>query len=565
MKGGFLASLAAVFATSAFAVTGDPSVPQELTTTASHPKEVRPGLFDFGKAGVGWLELHNAPRGAYGMRIGEMTNELGQVTNAYPKSSIRCQTLWPSVEKPVHRVRMPVDPWNLMGYEEETPAVRLPQWDNIVFPFRFVEVLEDSQHALKAENLVRKMVHYPIDMAKSSFACDNPVLNDVYEFCKYSILATSFLGVYVDGDRERTPYEADAYINQLGHYAIDDDYAMARRTCEWLAEHPTWPTEWRQHQIMMQWADWMWSGDTRLIARSWRLLTEEMLLGRYARPADGLLVTGGERNRGCVIPRGGDIVDWPRHERDGFVFKPVNGVVNAFHYRNLIELAQMADVLGKTAEAASFRARAEKVRAAYRRVFLDSEKGLFVDGEGTRHASLHVNAAALAFGLVEPNEMPKIAGFLGKKGLACSVYFAQYLLEALFAAGRADIAVRLMASDGERSWKGMMDFGSTITMEAWSLKAKPNQDLTHAWGSAPLNVISRFVLGVTPLEPGFAKISVVPQPGGLRRVRGRVPTAHGIVSVDIDGDRLTVETPAPARVIWNGRVSVLDGGREEFK
>ena len=130
-------------------------------------------------------------------------------------------------------------------------------------------------------------------------------------------------------------------------------------------------------------------------------------------------------------------------------------------------------------------------------------------------------------GLVEPDEMPKIAGFLEKKGLACSVYFAQYLLEAFCAAGRADIAVRLMASSGDRSWKGMIDFGSTITMEAWNMKAKPNQDLNHAWGSAPLNVISRCILGVTPLKPGFDVISIAPQPGGLRSLKAEYPHPSG--------------------------------------
>ena len=80
MKTGLSLAIGAL-TTSAFAVTGDPSVPQELTTTASHPMEVRPGLFDFGKAGVGWLEFHNAPKGGYGVRIGEMTNELDQVAS----------------------------------------------------------------------------------------------------------------------------------------------------------------------------------------------------------------------------------------------------------------------------------------------------------------------------------------------------------------------------------------------------------------------------------------------------------------------------------------------------
>lgn len=131
-------------------------------------------------------------------------------------------------------------------------------------------------------------------------------------------------------------------------------------------------------------------------------------------------------------------------------------------------------------------------------------------------------------------------------------------------AGRADLAVRLMASAGGRRWKGMIDFGSTISMEAWNMKAKPNQDLNHAWGAAPINIISRYVLGVTPLEPGFAKISIVPNPGGMGSVKGAVPTAKGPVAVEISGDRLTVSTPAPARIVWGGRTRDVPAGRHEF-
>ncbi len=63
-----------------------------------------------------------------------------------------------------------------------------------------------------------------------------------WDLCKYSIKATTFAGVYVDGDRERIPYEADADLNQLSHYTTDDNVAMAATTFDWLIENGTWPT-----------------------------------------------------------------------------------------------------------------------------------------------------------------------------------------------------------------------------------------------------------------------------------------------------------------------------------
>ena len=540
----------------------DPYAYRELTTTASSPTEIRPGFFDFGRDGIGWLEFKGVATGAYEIVIGEMTNAAGHVANDYPGSAVRCQRLKGEVAPgPAYRVPMPPDKWNLTGYSPKyCPAIKLPEWAGIVSPFRFVEIVK-APGPIGSANLVRTMVHHPIDMEKSSFACDNPVLNDVYEFCKYSILATSFAGIYVDGDRERTPYEADAYITQLGHYAIDNDYTMARRSCEWLMEHPTWPTEWKQHQIKMSWADWMWTGDTRSVAKHWERLTTEKLLAKYVRPEDGLLLTGGEVKKGCRIPGSGDIVDWPEPERESFEFKPVNGVINAFYYRNLIELSQMARALGKAEEAEGFLAKAKAVRIACRKLFLDPGTGLFVDGEGSRHTSLQANAAALAFGLVEKDEVPRIVGFLEGEGMGCGVYFAQYLLEAFCEAGRADLAIRLMASSGDRSWKGMMDFGSTISMEAWNMRVMPGMDLNHAWSTAPLNVISRYILGVTPAEPGFARIAVRPQLGGLKWVKATVPTAKGLVRLEARDGRLQLDVPAAATVTWKGRTQEIPAGR----
>jgi hypothetical protein len=381
--------------------------------------------------------------------------------------------------------------------------------------------------------------------------------------CKYSILATSFCGVYVDGDRERTPYEADAYINQLCHYAIDDDCSLARKSHEWLMDHPTWPTEWRQHSIMMAWADWMWTGDTRSLAKYYDKLKNEKLMDRYARASDGLLETGGEFRK-TAKPGAGDIVDWPHGERDGFQFKPVNAVVNAFYYRNLREMSDIAKALGKNDDSKAFLERSKVIYAAFQKVFFDKDTGLYVDGVGSKHSSLHANTAALAFGLVPEKCVPKVIAFLEKKGMACSVYFAQYLLDAFCEYGRGDLAVKLMSAKGERSWVGMIDFGSTISLEAWSLKAKPNLDLNHAWGAVPLNIIARYVLGITPLEPGFKKISIRPQLGGLKYVKGSVPTVAGKVTVEVTPEKLIFTTPSFTEVTVDNQTLSFKAGTHEI-
>ena len=93
------------------------------------------------------------------------------------------------------------------------------------------------------------------------------------------------------------------------------------------------------------------------------------------------------------------------------------------------------------------------------------------------------------------------------------------------------------------------------------MKYKPNLDLNHAGGTPPLNVISRYVLGVTPLEAGFEKIRVRPQVGSLTFVSGTVPTAKGPVKVEVRDGKLTVTVPAPARIEFAGQVRDVPPGR----
>jgi hypothetical protein len=138
----------------------------------------------------------------------------------------------------------------------------------------------------------------------------------------------------------------------------------------------------------------------------------------------------------------------------------------------------------------------------------------------------------LAFGLVPDGHVEAVADFVGKRGMACSVYAAQYLMEALFANGKAKRALDLITAPGDRSWRHMLESGTTITWEAWDMKYKPNQDWNHAWGAAPANLLPRFVLGVEAAEPGWKVARIRPHTGKLAHASGKVPTPRGPVMVD---------------------------------
>jgi hypothetical protein len=104
-------------------------------------------------------------------------------------------------------------------------------------------------------------------------------------------------------------------------------------------------------------------------------------------------------------------------------------------------------------------------------------------------------------------------------------------MEALYEGGRADAALERMTSKDIRSWYNMLRVGSTITLEAWDDKFKPNQDWNHAWGAVPGNIIPRYLMGVRPLEPGFGKVLIQPQPGSLKQASATIPTIRGAIKL----------------------------------
>jgi hypothetical protein len=403
------------------------------------------------------------------------------------------------------------------------PAILTPKEWGVVLPFRWVEI-EGWPGELKAEVIIRQSAFSANwDDEAAHFESSDDTLNKIWDLCKYSIKATTFAGVYVDGDRERIPYEADSYLNQLSHYYTDNDSQFARDTYDRLIDFATWPTEWAPHMIFIAHADWMRNGDKDWIAERYERLKSKTLVERAG--PDGLITSTPPQ-----IKRG-DIVDWPKTERDGYVFTKKNTVVNAFHLIAIRQMAELAEAIGKSADAEEYRTRYARTLQQFNKTFYDAKRGVYVDGVGTDHASHHANFFPLAFDLVPSDRKPGVLKHVRSKGMSCSVYAAQYLMEALFRNGAEQKALDLILADNDRSWKHMLNSGTTISWEAWDQKYKPNQDWNHAWGAAPANLFPRYLLGAQPAEPGWKVAAIKPFTADLAFARGKVPTPRGPILI----------------------------------
>ncbi len=514
-----------------------PDIPAEGTVTLTDQAPVsikkiddKNVLVDFGKVAFGNIAMNATQSGEPSGKIhfGEKLKN-GRI-DRHPPGTVR-YGVSDLREASRHAARWIVPtPVNARNTEQTAvkgdhpPAVLTPKDWLPVMPFRWVEI-EGWEGELRNDDIIRRAAFAnEWNDDASAFECSDETLNRIWELCKYSIKATTFAGVYVDGDRERIPYEADAYLNQLSHYATDDNVKMAARTFDWLMENRTWPSEWAPHMVFMAYSEWMHSGDSDWLKHRYESLKAKTLLHRSG---DDGLVRSDEHDQ-----KKHDIVDWPQKERDGFVFMEINTVVNAFHIEALKRMAMMARAIGKNDEANAFDARVNLAQASFQKTLFDETAGIYRDGVGTDHSSVHANFFPLAFDLVPEDKIEGVLAWLKKKNMACSPYAAQYFMEALFQNESGDKALELITADGDRSWKHMANSGTTISWEAWDLKYKPNQDWNHAWGAAPANLLPRFVLGVQVAEPGWKSVLIRPCPGDLKYARGKVPTSRGTIQVE---------------------------------
>ncbi|MBM7571266.1 family 78 glycoside hydrolase catalytic domain [Aquibacillus albus] len=471
-------------------------------------------FIDFGKAVVGSLRLELDNKGNSGHQIdikyGEELQEQESVR------SMRTDNTYEEV-------------WTL---KEQKQVIE--QWGYRVI--RYAEV-KNFPVELKEEHFSVIALHHPFDDQAALFESSDQTLNDVWDFVKYSIKATA-LDVYVDTHtRERRNYEGDAYINQLSQYSMDREYAFARYSMEYLYYRPTWPTEYKQQTVMMAWEDYMYTGNTESLEKYYNILKTKTL-SDYLN--DEGLVEKSEEN---------DLVDWPLTQRDGYQFSTINTVINTFQYIAIKHLANIANILGLKEDAQLFANQAEKMFDAVNKYLYSEEAGKFKDGKNIDHYALHASAFPLAVGLVSEKNQESAANYAASKGMAVSVYGSQFLLDGLYNSGKSHAALSLMTSKDMNSWGHLMyDLGATIVTEAWDPEQKPNMSYSHAWASAPANIIPRQLFGVQPIEPGFNKIQIKPQPAHLEWAKLKVPSIKGPIEAEFENkeNRFILKINIPA-------------------
>ena len=300
--------------------------------------------------------------------------------------------------------------------------------------------------------------------------------------------------------------------------------------------------------MWVPWALWQAYGDRTVLERPVRLH------GRPPRRVESLLSPTGLWDTGLQL---GDWLDPDAPPGDPFKAKADPHVVaTACFYRTARTVAERGPA-GPSRRRAHFRRLAGRVRAAFNQHY--------VEEDGTVHSDCAtVYALAIVFGLLDDATTARagdrLAALVKENGYRISTGFAgtPYVTDALTRTGHLDDAYRLLLERGCPSWLYPVTMGATTIWERWdsmlpdgSINPGQMTSFNHYALGAVADWIHRTIGGIAPLEPGYAKVLIAPQPGGgLTWATASLKTAHGLVEVRWrdTGPELTVEAAIPAGV-----------------
>lgn len=273
--------------------------------------------------------------------------------------------------------------------------------------------------------------------------------------------------------------------------------------------------------------------------------------------------------------------DWLTMGRDVAFMAMHNGPVsNAFIVNDLRILSLAAERFGRTADAERYRGQMEKTREAYLAAFVKDDGTMSDDYQGAY-------IMALRFVIPRGELWNKVfAGLVEKlraEGMQTGFFATEHLLPLLADNGEAELAFDLLLQEECPGWMYQVKRGATTIWERWDAlqpdgtvnESKMSDDNMvsfnhYAFGSVG-EFYYRYILGIQPAEPGFARVRVHPfMDARLGNVEGSYRSRAGEIQVSWQiregSAALEVETPVPAEIVLpNGEVKQVSAGTYRYQ
>ena len=357
--------------------------------------------------------------------------------------------------------------------------------------------------------------------------------------------------------REQALYPGDSRFQMLYGYPVWGNYKFATANLQLIGKSysgggqlpMTAPAKAENSRSIpvytLQWINalneyLMYSGDTELFREFLPVVQEIFEFARQNRDAaSGLYLSGSQDNIW-------DFYEWnPQLEK---MDARLHSAWNLHLAEALLNAANSCRAIGCTDIADNYQKSADEIANNIKRsFFVDSESyfRLLPAGDDNGAVFEYIQNLAGMLGLFPTTQRPADKPLIETE--LSSMYY--YLKSAINTspAARAAILPRIyklyapMLATGNRTlWETTQ--GAAAFLSAGSL--------CHGWSALPVYLAKSFILGVTPLTPGFGKAMIKPLPFNLPQAAGTVPTPHGEIQVQwqLEGGKVALNYSAPPQV-----------------
>ncbi len=314
-----------------------------------------------------------------------------------------------------------------------------------------------------------------------------------------------------------------------------------------------------------------YTGDTAFVSEEWPVVQRELAWNAAQVDAQGLFETNSS-----------DGANWHYDVQTG-----AQTYYNVLYYRTLLSAATLADAVGATTDATTYRSRAAALKTAINTDLLNPSTGVY-DISTTQRGSVaqDANTYAILFGVADPAKVPGILAAMARNlntahgdldvsspapagyNQLIGPFMGSYELWARFASGDTSGALDLL----DREWGQMATVDPTGVL--WEVMGTDGSlhtpgingqgdgatSLAHGWSTGPTSALSQYVLGIAPTSPGYATWRVAPQPGTLTWAQGQAPTPHGPLTVKWGRRNGTFDIEVTAPAGTSGTITVPAGG-----
>ena len=415
---------------------------------------------------------------------------------------------------------------SLRDFEAALPWLGSFETGNTGFRFVRIDILDDGGTPLPVVAVEAKSIMRDIPYL-GSFRCSDGRLNEIWQTAAYTVHLNMQDYVWDGIKRDRLVWIGDMHPEVMTINTVFGSQDVVRKSLD-FARDGTGPDEWMNGicSYSMWWCIiqrdlYYYTGNLDYLQQQHEYIAR--LLRKIAACIDGSSEDFKE----------GRFIDWPTSENPESIHQCLQAMLTMTMKAGMEiaaalkdkELFNDCDVCAKALASYIPSAPATKQAAAFMTL-----AGILPATDG---------AEAIAEGDAE--------GF--------ATFTGYYMLEALASAGKYDEAMQIISD----YWGGMLDLGATSFWEdlRYSDLSKAGRidefvpegtydihkdggaycyeglrhSFCHGWASGPAPWMSRHILGIEPLEPGFKKVRIEPHLGNLDWAEGTFPTPYGLIRV----------------------------------